>query len=241
MSDPTPSELAQAWRNATDAEVVRGIASPSDYTAEALGILQAEAHRRGIEAGTIRLPGPFEDSVYLRLMAPVGRFSWANVTFLWRHRLLTACLYGVAIRAAGGAIAPHVPNIHPVLWVALYLAVYTLGLALLCWPLRAYKPTASISAVASLGLYAYSLPSQVTFIRSDVFDPPFIVFAFLAPPIIFWLVPYAALSGVVFLRNRYRPIYPPGHCGRCGYDLQGLPEPRCPECGKPFERQEAQP
>jgi hypothetical protein len=27
-----------------------------------------------------------------------------------------------------------------------------------------------------------------------------------------------------------------GHCKNCGYDLRGLPEPRCPECGSPFER-----
>ena len=26
----------------------------------------------------------------------------------------------------------------------------------------------------------------------------------------------------------------PGHC-RCGYNLTGLTEPRCPECGQPFE------
>jgi hypothetical protein len=25
-----------------------------------------------------------------------------------------------------------------------------------------------------------------------------------------------------------------GHCATCGYDLRGLPEPRCPECGSPF-------
>ncbi len=24
-------------------------------------------------------------------------------------------------------------------------------------------------------------------------------------------------------------------CPRCGYDLRGLPEPRCPECGEPFD------
>lgn len=28
----------------------------------------------------------------------------------------------------------------------------------------------------------------------------------------------------------------PGTCGKCGYDLRGLPEPRCPECGTPFAR-----
>jgi hypothetical protein len=28
----------------------------------------------------------------------------------------------------------------------------------------------------------------------------------------------------------------PGTCRRCGYDLRGLPEPRCPECGTSFDR-----
>lgn len=29
--------------------------------------------------------------------------------------------------------------------------------------------------------------------------------------------------------------FPPGTCTYCGYDLQGLPEPRCPECGQAFD------
>ena len=28
----------------------------------------------------------------------------------------------------------------------------------------------------------------------------------------------------------------PTRCAHCGYPKRGLPEPRCPECGRPFER-----
>lgn len=37
------------------------------------------------------------------------------------------------------------------------------------------------------------------------------------------------------LQHRRRPVLA-GLCPGCGYDLHGLPEPRCPECGRPFER-----
>ncbi len=33
---------------------------------------------------------------------------------------------------------------------------------------------------------------------------------------------------------RYRRAKP-GRCYECGYLLVGLPEPRCPECGTPFD------
>jgi len=32
-----------------------------------------------------------------------------------------------------------------------------------------------------------------------------------------------------------------GECVQCGYNLQGLPEPRCPECGTPFEAKPEKP
>lgn len=32
-----------------------------------------------------------------------------------------------------------------------------------------------------------------------------------------------------------RRLYTAGFCRQCGYDLTGLTEPRCPECGKPFD------
>ncbi len=38
----------------------------------------------------------------------------------------------------------------------------------------------------------------------------------------------------------FGPPKNPAHCANCGYDLRGLPEPRCPECGRPFRRSEPQ-
>jgi len=35
--------------------------------------------------------------------------------------------------------------------------------------------------------------------------------------------------------RRQRHRFERGLCAACGYDLRGLPEPRCPECGSPME------
>jgi hypothetical protein len=46
-----------------------------------------------------------------------------------------------------------------------------------------------------------------------------------------------AFGPVVVLMMARRLLVPPdkGRCEQCGYDLRGLPEPRCPECGKGFD------
>jgi hypothetical protein len=45
----------------------------------------------------------------------------------------------------------------------------------------------------------------------------------------------ATVSVAVWAHNRYWPVYEPGHCANCGYNLRGLPLPRCPECGQEFD------
>jgi len=47
------------------------------------------------------------------------------------------------------------------------------------------------------------------------------------------LVPFAITFGTLLKRIMRSRL--PGACVQCGYNLRGLTEPRCPECGTPFE------
>ncbi len=72
--------------------------------------------------------------------------------------------------------------------------------------------------------------------------PPLRVFRILSIP--FWgllgatLLPAIPVLICGPLRWRYR--WRMGHCPRCGYDLSSLPDARCPECGRYFDRQRQQ-
>ena len=54
--------------------------------------------------------------------------------------------------------------------------------------------------------------------------------------IVLALGPGFALSAAAFHLLRKRHFWQlEGRCTRCGYLLTGLAEPRCPECGTPFD------
>ncbi len=48
------------------------------------------------------------------------------------------------------------------------------------------------------------------------------------------IYPFAAVALPTLLVWRFVPKFPRGHCRRCGYNLTGLTEARCPECGARF-------
>ena len=47
---------------------------------------------------------------------------------------------------------------------------------------------------------------------------------------------FLAVALPTLLVWRFVPKFPRGHCRRCGYNLTGLTEARCPECGMGFVR-----
>ena len=54
-----------------------------------------------------------------------------------------------------------------------------------------------------------------------------------------WFPLYAVFLAVAIptlLIWRFVPKFPRGHCRRCGYNLTGLTEARCPECGMGFQK-----
>jgi hypothetical protein len=55
---------------------------------------------------------------------------------------------------------------------------------------------------------------------------------FWSVSIMFAAYPLMALAYGPWRRRRRRRR---GKCIACGYSLRGLPEPRCPECGRPFD------
>ena len=47
---------------------------------------------------------------------------------------------------------------------------------------------------------------------------------------------FLAVAVPTLLIWRFVPKFPRGHCRRCGYNLTGLTEARCPECGTEFPK-----
>lgn len=96
-------------------------------------------------------------------------------------------------------------------------------------------------------------PSLVaTVMQSWVRFAPFVKSSVLIPFVshhVYWQIEvplwmpslaFATYPAFVFLmRSRRRRSYRRRHglCIECGYNLTGLPEPRCPECGREFDRE----
>ncbi len=209
-----------------------------------IAIIRDEAQRRGLTADSDEA---FPERPYESLSsaaAPIERrtrfarerlaqYMLALHAPIKRHPLKSAAIFGLlyvfACFLLEGWFSGH---------AALFL--FFAGLLVICLPLRRYRVAllapfvggcvpiglGVVLSVASLGAWGASPPATPWSVIAVVLS---VGFAMLT------VGPALLLSLLTFIHNRYWPVYEPGRCRICKYDLRGLPEPRCPECGTPFD------
>ncbi len=90
-------------------------------------------------------------------------------------------------------------------------------------PLGTYRPGITIAFLAILGWTVVKFGTDTSLFMWLFWS------AYAFPELVVNIV---LVSIATFLRRRYYPIYPPGHCQRCGYNLTGNVSGVCPECGE---------
>ncbi|GJM23618.1 MAG: hypothetical protein DHS20C16_00330 [Phycisphaerae bacterium] len=116
----------------------------------------------------------------------------------------------------------------------IYVGIFVVGITALCWPWTSYKDALLLSVFTAI---ANSAPGCIRIVTMSPWGAStllwYVPLAFLMGVIAFTLVPFAILSGFVYVRTRYWPIYEDWQCSNCGYDLTGNVSGVCPECGTP--------
>ncbi len=242
MTESHLHRLEQAWRDAPEAAVARALSTPDDYDAEALPIIQREAARRGIDAAAMVRDAP--PDARDREPSPASRLlGWAG-SYLRRHRLVAAGLWGGALplmwMLIERGVAPETTASRVVCLLAVLL-VFLAGLTAVAWPLLRYR------AAVLVTLVAVAAAASVGFVRILLATPEFrrswvqyILWPSVASFMLTWTLSCLVICAAVWVRRRSWPVYPAGCCVRCGYDLRGQVEPRCPECGTAFDRTTAE-
>jgi len=229
MNDEDPTCVERSWRVAHASDVVRALSMPDDYEREELAVIKREAERRQLERTNC-------DRTLLRTPEKVIRVLYVIHRFLSVHRCIAVTLPGVLVPVCGAFFSPWdwLGAAWPI-WSTGLCLVYLGGLAGSAWPLRSYNVAVRTTLVASACF------ASVGFLNVLLTFPGHaskrLVRGIMSAPLLFiglWAVSCLILCVVVLLRKRYWPVYAPGQCVRCGYDLRGLPNPRCPECGTSF-------
>ncbi len=98
----------------------------------------------------------------------------------------------------------------------------------------------SLTCVLAVGAGAglYTFVQGVMYGATESWGGPnnVVVGAALIASIALFLACFVAVASI--LLRPLGPPFKPGHCIECEYPLIGLPEPRCPECGTPFDPSE---
>lgn len=164
-------------------------------------------------------------------------FHLAKVRRWWtvvhQHRLVAGALVGLGFAVVHHLVSRYWPwTLGPFLDLGLLLGVAIVALALVCWPLVRYSDCMRVCAAFSGGVLAIgSTTALVRWPDPDTLVPWVFPIGVLGSFVMLYGVSCGILSMVTFVRTRYWPVYPEGHCRECGYNLFGAPGTRCPECG----------
>lgn len=235
MKDTERVKAEQAWQEAVAGDVVRALNNPEDYPPDVYVIVQAEAARRHLRADTALSPSTTPFTRVTRALQRGRPVVRVIARFPPAHPLMSACLLGVSLYTLGALLvwvfrSPTSPRIWQM--VACILAVYVACLVWICWPLRSYLTVAVIPLVVwtcnKVAAARNFIEWAETTSRRVVLLNLLINFAYSVVGL------SLLLSLAVFIRRRIWPVYGVHQCEKCGYDLRGLPQPRCPECGTAF-------
>ena len=107
---------------------------------------------------------------------------------------------------------------------------FLLSLTILVRPLVSMRLAIFVSLGGSLGLTIAS-PLATRAFAGYWGDVPFAWLPFGLLGV--WVLSAAICCAAVAARRRMWPVYAPGCCQKCGYDLRSITGRRCPECGAP--------
>lgn len=233
MGDVDSERAQAAWRRASDADVVRALKDLQGYRTPVQEIIRSEARRRNLTVHS------FDQKSHTSGQARTGDGKQPapnSPGWIQRHPYRSAAILGLAFPPLALVFTPHDSD-----WAT--LLAYFFLLSLICLPQRRYRIILGSSIMASGMCSLYVIAISLGY----AFSPDPIERATAGWGLLYLLTfTFGILGGgsilllcsIAYLRNRYWPLVPAGHCRVCGYDLYGLPEPRCPECGTPFDPEE---
>ena len=237
MGTPDLERVRAVWREVPDGDVVRGLRAAEDYPPEVVRIIEAEVAARGldVEAWPAESWGS-HDCRAGGAAAPAGALFCAAtaVSVYWGLRRTSDLrpFRRDALRV-GDVPGYDVAALHStVSHISERIDVHLLAIRRYQAILKAIATACSIQMAVVI---SYNIGVLIT--MRFWFAPTLglTLLIWLMAVVAIGVIPFGLLAGVTHFRNRFSPVHPQGCCERCGYDLRGLPVPRCPECGTPFD------